>query len=343
MAAATARGWESRKNASTPIFARQWGGEPCLPRGEGRYIMAIIRTDLALEAQEIAASAGVLEGVKSEQSKLGNVTVTKVRVLDERGEKALGKPVGSYVTVEAPGLGEAEDDAYEGALDIVAHELQEILRPCGDGLVLVAGLGNATMTPDALGPRCIKSVLVTRHIAGELTKITGLEGLRAVAAIAPGVLGQTGMETGEIIRSVVQSIRPAAVIVIDALASRRAARLGNTIQISDTGIIPGSGIGNSRFAINRESLGVPVIAVGVPTVVDAATLTMDVLESAGLPAEQGEEEKIRSAIEPGGISMFVTPRMVDLIIEHTARLTGLAINKALHPTVELEDIVRLVS
>lgn len=303
----------------------------------------MIRTDLALEAQEMAASAGQLEGVKSEETKTGNVTVTRVQVLDERGEKAMGKPVGTYVTVEAAGLGEAEDEAYDGALEIVAKELGDMLRPCGDGLVLVAGLGNAGMTPDALGPQCIKNVLVTRHIAGELTKIQGLEGLRAVAAIAPGVLGQTGMETGEIIQSVVQSIRPAAVIVIDALASRRASRVGNTIQISDTGLIPGSGIGNSRFAINRESLGVPVISVGVPTVVDAATLTMDVLEAASIPTKLGEEEKIRSAIEPGGISMFVTPRLIDLIVEHTARLTGHAINRALHPTVAPEDLEQLVS
>ncbi|MDR3551675.1 MAG: GPR endopeptidase [Clostridia bacterium] len=305
--------------------------------------MSLIRTDLALEAQEIAAEAGALEGVTSEQSKLGDVTVTKVKVLDSRGEKALGKPMGSYVTVEAPGLGEAEDESYDRALDILAHELEAMLAPLGDGLVLVAGLGNAAMTPDAFGPRCVKSVLVTRHIAGELTKITGLEGLRAVAAIAPGVLGQTGVETGEIIKSLVENIRPAAVIVIDALASRRATRLGNTIQLADTGIIPGSGIGNSRFAINRESLGVPVISVGVPTVVDAATLTVDVLQNAGMPPKPEQEEKIRAAIEPGGISMFVTPRLIDLIVEHAARLTGLAINKALHPGVSVEDMERLVS
>jgi spore protease len=305
--------------------------------------MFIIRTDLALEAHEVAQNAGRIEGVTSEISKTGNVTVTKVKVLDDNGAKALGKPVGTYVTVEAPGLCEADEDVFENALTTVAHELECMLNNVNDGLILVAGLGNATMTPDALGPRTVKSVLVTRHIAGELSKITGLEGMRPVAAIAPGVLGQTGVETGEIIKAMVQEIHPSAVIVVDALSSRRASRLGNTIQLSDTGIIPGSGIGNNRFAINCESLGVPVISIGVPTVVDAATLVIDVLESAGIPANQTDEQKIKASIEPGGITMFVTPRLVDLIIEHAAKLTGMAINKALHPTISSEDIARLVS
>ena len=303
----------------------------------------MIRTDLAVEAHEIAESAGGLSGVTREESERNGVTVTKVRVLDENGEKAVGKPVGTYVCIEARGLGEAEDGVFDEALAAVAQELEKMMKPFGDGLVLVAGLGNAAMTPDALGPRCIKSVLVTRHIAGELTKIAGLEGLRPVAAIAPGVLGQTGVETGEIIKAVVQDIRPDAVIAIDALASRSAARLGNTIQIADTGIVPGSGIGNSRFAINRESLGVPVVSVGVPTVVDAATLAMDVLETAGLPARREDEEKLRNSVQHGGITMFVTPRSVDLLVEHVAKLTGLAINKALHPAVSADDMAKLVS
>lgn len=305
--------------------------------------MSIIRTDLALEAHEIASSAGELKGVVSEETSLGKVSVSRVKVIDENGEKALGKPIGTYITIEAPGLGNADDDVYDNALEAAAHELETILKPMGEGLVLVAGLGNASMTPDAIGPRCVKHVLVTRHIAGELTKITGLEGLRAVAAIAPGVLGQTGVETGEIIKAVVQRINPVAVIVIDALTSRRASRLGNTIQIADTGIIPGSGIGNRRTAINRESLGVPVISIGIPTIVDAATLALDVLDDAGMKPDMMQEGKIRSTVENGGITMFVTPRFVDLIVEHAAKLTGYAINKALHPTVPVDDIAKLVS
>ena len=310
-----------------------------------------LRTDLALEAHEIAVSAekgvpgeaGKLEGVESENYQKGGVTVTRVKVLDARGEQKIGKPVGTYVTVEAPGLGQEGDEIFDGAMEAVADELRAMLAPCGDGTVLVAGLGNAGMTPDALGPRCVRSLLVTRHIAGELKKLPGLEGLRPVAAIAPGVLGQTGVEVGEIIRAIAAKISPAAVIVVDALASRRAARLGNTVQLADPGIIPGSGVGNSRSAINRETLGVPVISMGVPTVVDAATFALDVLENAGVPTDGEEEEKVRASVEKGGITMFVTPRMVDLTVEHAARLTGFAINRALHPGVSVEDMARLVS
>ena len=145
--------------------------------------MSLIRTDLAVEAREIAQGAGALEGVVSEEEKHGDVTLTRVKVLDERGEKAIGKPVGTYVTVEVPNLGDAEDGIFFNALDAVASELELMLKPVGDGEVLVAGLGNATMTPDAIGPRCVENVLVTRHIAGELSHIAGFENLRPVAAV----------------------------------------------------------------------------------------------------------------------------------------------------------------
>lgn len=304
--------------------------------------MSLIRTDLALEAHETASRSGEPDGVSHEEFTIGTTKVTRVKVLDQRGEKAIGKPIGTYVTVETGGLDDVGGDSYFEAADAVANELSAMLKPIGDGLVLVAGLGNAEMTPDALGPRCITNVLVTRHVAGELTKIKGFEGLRAVAAIAPGVLGQTGVETGEIIKSLVERIKPAAVIAVDALASRRVSRLGNTIQLADTGISPGSGVGNTRFAINSQTLGIPVISIGVPTVVDAATLAIDILEEAGINTPQQDEEKIRASIEPGGISLFVTPRMIDLIVEHASSLTGLAINRALHPGVSNEDMAKLV-
>lgn len=303
--------------------------------------MSLIRTDLALEAHESAARMGRPDGVLVEKFDRGDVKVSRVKVLDGRGEQAIGKPVGTYVTVETGKLDDV-GGGYSEAAEAVAAEITQMLQKVGGGLVLVAGLGNAGMTPDALGPRCVKNVLVTRHIAGELTKIEGLEGLRAVAAIAPGVLGQTGVETGEIIKAVVEKIRPAAVIAIDALASRRTSRLGNTIQIADTGINPGSGIGNMRFAITNETLGVPVISIGVPTVVDAATLAIDVLEGAGIDTPPEDEEKIRASVDPAGVSLFVTPRMIDLIVEHAASLVGFAINRALHPGVSPEDIDKLV-
>lgn len=301
----------------------------------------MIRTDLAVEAHKIAAKAGEIDGVTREEEQNDGVTVTRVHVLNEQGKKAIGKPIGTYVTVETEDIGSAGDD-YSIAVDAIAREIAAMLAPIGSGLVLVAGLGNDVMTPDALGPRCVRNVLVTRHIAGELTGIAGLEGLRAVAAVSPGVLGQTGVETGEIIKAVVQSISPSAVIAVDALASRSASRLGNTVQIADTGITPGSGVGNARFAVTRESLNVPVISIGVPTVVDAVTLAIDVLEQSGIAAGQQEEDKIRACVQPGGISLFVTPRSVDMLVEHAAKLVGKAINKALHPGVPVEEMMKLV-
>lgn len=303
--------------------------------------MSLIRTDLALEAHETAARSGKLDGVTNEEYTKNGIKVTRVHVLDERGEKAIGKPVGTYVTIETGKLDDVGGESYYESAETVAEEIGSMLKPVGDGLVLVAGLGNAEMTPDALGPRCVSSVLVTRHIAGELSSIKGFENMRPVAAIAPGVLGQTGVETGEIIKALVDRIHPVAVIAIDALASRRAARLGNTVQISDTGIAPGSGVGNTRFSVGSKTLGVPVISIGVPTVVDAATLAIDVLEEAGIATPPQEEEKIRASIEPGGVSLFVTPRMIDLIVEHAASLTSLAINRALHPGVSVEDLSKL--
>lgn len=304
--------------------------------------MSLIRTDLALEAHENAAAGGAVDGVENTQKEVGDIKVSKVKILDARGEQAMGKPIGTYVTVETGELSDVDGESYNNAVNVIAEEITEMLKPCGNGLVLVAGLGNNLMTPDALGPRCVDKVLVTRHVAGELHKVRGFENMRAVAAIAPGVLGQTGVETGEIIRAIVVKLQPVAVIAIDALASRRASRLGNTIQIADTGITPGAGIGNMRNGISKETLGVPVISIGVPTVVDAATLAIDVLAEAGINTAQNDEEKIRKSVDPGGASLFVTPRMIDLIVEHAAQLTGKAINRALHPGVAPGDIDKLV-
>lgn len=303
--------------------------------------MSLIRTDLAVEAREIAQGAGTLEGVESQEEKHGEVTLSRVKVLNEKGEKAIGKPVGTYVTVDVPNLGEAEDEIFFSALDAVAGELASMLKPIGDGEVLVAGLGNASMTPDAIGPRCIKNILVTRHVAGELSKISGFENLRRVAAVAPGVLGQTGVEAGEMLKALVAKINPVAVIVVDALASRRASRLGRTVQMADTGIVPGSGVNNARFAVDKNTLGVPVISVGVPTVVDAATIAVDLMSGAGIDTDEQQRDRLRTCM--GNDPMFVTPRFVDTIVEHASRLTGLAINKALNPSISLEDMTALIS
>lgn len=204
-----------------------------------------------------------------------------------------------------------------------------------DGLVLVVGLGNCNITPDNLGPMTAKNVLATRHIKGEIARSTGLSALRPVAVIAPGVLGQTGIESAELIASVSKKLSPCAIIVIDALASMKLERLGCTVQISDTGISPGAGVNNARPKIDSSNLGVPVISIGVPTVVDAVTIACNLTGAS--------KESLKSQISPRGEIMMVTPREIDLLIERAAKLSGLAINRALQPEFSIEDIATLIS
>ena len=206
-----------------------------------------------------------------------------------------------------------------------------------EGTILIAGIGNETITPDALGPKSADNILATRHITGELKRSLGLSGLRSVAVLAPGVLGQTGIETGELIKSVVESIKPSAVIVIDALASRSLSRLGCTIQISDAGISPGSGVGNHRLSLNKETMGIPVIGIGVPTVVDAQTLALELIPEAKLSYQQ------KGLVSPRGEQMIVTPREIDLLIERASRLVGMSLNCALHKGLSVEDFCLLLA
>ena len=213
---------------------------------------------------------------------------------------------------------------------LLAEELRRMLPP--EGMVLVVGLGNAQITPDALGPLTVRQILATRHIPAQLAEQTGLSGLRPVAAIAPGVLGQTGIETGEIILSIVRDLSPAAVVAVDALAAGSPERLGCTIQISDSGISPGSGVLNARKELSRQSLGVPVLSLGIPTVVDGGTLVCGLL---GCEDESRVPEEARA--------MMVTPRDVDALIERGAKHLSLALNAALQPQLSLEEISYLVS
>lgn len=201
--------------------------------------------------------------------------------------------------------------------------------------MLVVGLGNIEITPDSLGPKTSSRILATRHITGEIAKATGLDKLRPVAVMQTGVTGQTGIETGEYILSVVKRIRPNAVVAIDALASRRLERLGCTLQISDTGISPGAGVGNHRTKITKETIGVPVIAIGVPTVVDVQTLTADLLKG-----DFGA--KIKKQISPDGRSMVVIPREIDLLTERASKLIAFALNGALQNEFDLSDLVSLM-
>ncbi len=290
-----------------------------------------IRTDLAVEARELHAEN--IDGVESEEIKRGNITISKITVINEAGAKALGKPVGRYITADIAPL--SEDSGFDSeAAGVLSEELESLLPK--DGAVLVTGLGNNDITPDALGPKTASHVLATRHITGETAKLAGLDNLRKVAVLAPGVLGQTGIETGEIIAGIVAKIRPAAVIVIDALASHRLKRLGCTVQMTDTGISPGSGVGNNRKEISKTTLGIPVIAIGVPTVVEASTLAYDITGSE-------PDSKRLSEIEPRGNKMIVTPREIDTLISRAAALISHAINCALQKSLSPDDLMMLVS
>jgi len=288
-----------------------------------------VRTDLALEARESFEEGDVrIRGVQIEEAadEEREIYTTVVRIETENGAKAMGKPVGTYVTLEAPNMS-AEDEDYHREISCALS--QHLLELLGDKeqTVLVVGLGNREVTPDALGPEVVGNLKITRHIAKEYGKAS-LEGAKKlVSAIVPGVMAQTGMETLEIIKGVVRETKPHAVIVIDALAARSTRRLNRTIQITDTGINPGSGVGNHRNGINSEVLGVPVIAVGVPTVVDAATIVNDSVEQAAETKERSQ--MIREMISPQLNTMFVTPKDIDETIKRISFTISEGLNMAL--------------
>ena len=279
------------------------------------------RTDLAIEAhelwQESAGKTTRLAGVKATEKKIQGYPVTQVDILDREGEAALGKPAGSYRTLDLTAFWQRGDGFFDRAVRAVGQQVKELTPDSGP--VLVAGLGNRAMTPDAVGPLAADSILITRHLIDAMPQ--HFSGFRPVAALRPGVLGTTGVESAEAVRGLVDRLHPSAVIAVDALASRRVGRVCCTVQFSDTGIIPGSGVGNHRSALNRETLGVPVLAVGVPTVVDAATIAREF-------SDRGEEAP---DLTPRGAQMMVTPREVDVMIHRAARLVAMAINGALQP------------
>lgn len=297
------------------------------------------RTDLALEAHELwkesAQEETQLPGVKAREYDRNGCRVTHVQILNSEGAEILDKPVGNYVTVELTGLARRDTDVFRRSAEAVAEELGEMIRLEEQDTVLVAGLGNRAITPDAVGPLACESVMVTRHLVERLPDTFG--GMRPVAAITPGVLGTTGMESAEIIKGVIGKSSPKVVVMVDALASRKLSRLCNTIQISDTGIVPGSGVGNARAALNKESLGIPVIAVGVPTVVDAVTLVADLSEQAGLADVDPE------AVAPYSGGLIVTPKEIDTHVEDIARVIGYALNLMLHPELSFEDVTNFLA
>lgn len=294
------------------------------------------RTDLAVEAHELwkesAAETTQLSGVRAEDGQREGFQTTVVTVLDEEGAAALGKPVGRYVTVELDGLLRREEDAFRRAVRAVAAEV-ETMTP-REGPALVVGLGNRAITPDLVGPLAADHVLVTRHLVRNLPEHFGH--LRPVAAVAPGVLATTGMESGAVAAALTRELEPACVIAVDALASRAIDRLCRTVQLSDTGIAPGSGVGNHRTALDRDSLGVPVIAVGVPTVVDGATLALDLL------AQAGRDDLGPEALDGRGSDLFVTPREVDSRVADLAKVIGYGVSIGLNPELTVDDLVMLL-
>ena len=262
------------------------------------------RTDLAVEERELLGED--IKGIEYTSEKVEGLPIERLRILTKRAAQLLKKPMGHYVTVELPPLTDSIRDT-DSRVRALSEEIRRLLPV--NGLVLVAGLGNVEITPDALGPKAASKVLATRHISGELARATGLDRLRAVAVMNTGVTGQTGIETGELLQGVIKNIRPSAMIAVDALASRRLERLGCTVQISDTGISPGAGVGNRRVRIDSDTMGIPVIAVGVPTVVDAVTLAFDLLEI----DDEKESVELSRSVSPQGRSMVVTPKEVDLL------------------------------
>ncbi len=293
------------------------------------------RTDLALERHESIKNNNP-EGVDFDAKEKSGIKISHITIINEKGEDALGKKKGRYITAELPSLEESADN-LESWSTVLSDEIKKLL-PKQEGTVLVAGLGNRDITPDALGPECISLLLATRHISSELKASLQLSSLKSVAGIVPGVLGNTGIEAAEVLKGIVNQIEPSAVIVIDALAARRLERLGKTVQMCDTGVSPGSGVGNKRQEIDIDFLGVPVIAIGVPTVVDGITVALDVIEACGVELDDVRRGNILKSEK----MMMVTPKEVDLMIKRASKLIALAVNRALQPLMTVEDIMSIV-
>lgn len=286
------------------------------------------RTDLAVEAIENQKTAAALPHVRQSDRTLKGFAVHEVRILSEDAAREIGKPQGRYLTLELDALIRREEDAFPRACKALSTLLRELLPHPNDGPVLIAGLGNRMITPDAIGPQTADHVIATRHLVAQSPAV--FADWRPVSALAPGVLGQTGVETGEVICGVLDRVRPAAVIAVDALAAGRLSRLLRTVQLADTGITPGAGVGNARAALNKETLGVPVIAVGVPTVVDGATLAHEISSQLGQPACE--------ALDDLSQPVMITTRDIDREVADISRMIGYAVNMALHPHLSVADI-----
>lgn len=299
-----------------------------------------IRTDLALEVRELYKKAENMEdeipGIKTEIENISeDFTITKVEILSDEGANALGKPMGSYYTLEVENLHLGIEEINITVENKISAILKDLLKLAPEDMVLIVGLGNEDVTPDSIGPAVVSKVDVTRHLIKYVPQYVK-EGTRPVSAIVPGVLGTTGIETSDIIKAITEKVNPSAIIVIDALAARNIKRIKNTIQIADTGIAPGSGVGNNRQRIDKDLLGIPVIAVGVPTVVDSKTIVSDVIEGIikkeNLDNEQRQQyysfiENLLPGIENNSM---VTPNEIDEVVTNISGIIANGINMALN-------------
>ena len=289
------------------------------------------RTDLALERREIVNED--IDGVEVSETENEECKTTIIEIKTEKAAKRLGKAVGKFITLEMNSFSN-EAAVSSGRLKAITESIKELL-PEGDGTILVAGVGNEDITSDALGPETASLVFATRHITNEVQKAAGFsEELRPVAVVSAGVLGKTGIESGEYIKSICEAVKPQCVITIDALAAGSVERLGTTVQMSDTGIAPGSGIGNARARIDEDFLGIPVIAIGIPTVVDAISLSS---ELSGISPEKLDKSKLLN-----GERMIVAPKDIDLLVKNASYILALSINCALQPTLTPEELYSLM-
>lgn len=320
-----------------------------------------IRTDLAIENREIYKEANkeYSPGIDVEKVEEEEYSITRVKVLSREGSENLGKPIGSYITIDVPRLNNSDEDLKDEISQVLAKEIKALGKNKEDSKILIIGLGNWNITPDALGPKVVDRALVTRQYFINYNKEID-ETVANVAALSPGVMGITGIETGEIVKAVVENIKPDLVVAIDALASRKLDRVSTTVQISDAGINPGAGIGNKRMEISEKTLGVPVIAIGIPTVVDAATIVNDtldlIIESLKSEASVGSEfynllsqissdEKyklIQEVLNPHMKNVVVTTTDIDEIIDDLSIIVANGLNIALHPGIDLQDVNRYI-
>lgn len=306
------------------------------------------RTDMAVERNEIYKKQNSLaegiDGIENANKIIKDIEISKVKITNENGANALGKPVGNYITLDVKEIKNADEERIEEIAEIMADELRNVIgeHVSDTDDILVVGLGNRYVTPDALGPKVVPEIEVTRHILEYMPKIMP-EDTRPVSAISPGVLGITGIETMEILNGIVQNIKPKMLIVIDALATRKLERISSSIQIADTGIVPGAGVNNARKEISINTLGIPVIAIGIPTVVDLATITNECInifiENLQQKAmsnstlnelkEKDNYEEIKEALIPKDYNMIVTPKEIDKLIDNMSEIVARGINKSM--------------